>query len=141
MSIVFESLRPLEGIDFWLFRIQEQPHLAWRLAPFVMLQLTFVTVIPTFFGQVNATQRLIAHSGLLGDWQVLPAEANTWPPGKIKRSLAALALSNPNLEDLYARGDGTRSSGGQAGSSKFGGGHKLIGSAARRKRSAASGDV
>ena len=58
-----------------------------------------------FFIQISGVDRIIAHSGALGERQVLPNEAVSWSASTTKRSLAALALAeqNSDLGELYVR--------------------------------------
>ena len=101
-GIIFEAMRPLEGVDNWLFREQDLD-VAARAVPVIVLLGTFVIIYVPFFVQISATARLVAHSTALTDGQVLPPEAVSWPADAAKRSLAAAALRNPDLEKLYVR--------------------------------------
>ena len=101
LGMTCESLRPLQGTEyFWLFREQEL-HWSARMVPFLVLFVMFLVFLVPFFVQISATARLIAHSGAIGDKQVLPTEAYSWSMSDTKRSLAGLALSHPDLKDLY----------------------------------------
>ena len=65
----------------------------------------FVSVQIPFFVQISGVNRVIAHSGALGERQVLPNEAVSWSASTTKRSVAALALAeqNSDLGQLYVR--------------------------------------
>ena len=104
LGIVFEAMRPLEGLDFWLFRVRDFGW-GWRIVPLLAMGVCFVTVQIPFFVQIPGVDRIIAHSGALGERQVLPNEAVAWSAPTTKRSLAAVALSEQNrdLEELYVR--------------------------------------
>ncbi len=73
--------------------------------PLLAMGVCFVTVQIPFFVQISGVDRIIAHSGALGERQVLPNEAVAWSAPTTKRSLAAVALSEQNrdLEELYVR--------------------------------------
>ena len=104
LGLVCESMRPCEGLDFWLFRVRDFGW-GWRIVPLLAMGVCFVTVQIPFFIQISGVDRIIAHSGALGERQVLPNEAVAWSAPTTKRSLAAVALSEQNrdLEELYVR--------------------------------------
>ena len=105
LGLLCEAMRPLEGLDFWLFREQDL-HSAYRAVPALTITFCFSVLTVLFFVQISATARVVAHSGAFHERQVLPAEAASWSAGKAKRALTAVALSNPDLETLYASGGG-----------------------------------
>ena len=104
LGLVCESMRPLEGLDFWLFRVRDFGW-GWRIVPLLVMFACFLSVQIPFFIQISGVDRIIAHSGALGERQVLPNEAVAWSASTTKRSLAALALAeqNSDLEELYVR--------------------------------------
>ena len=104
LGLVCEAMRPLEGLDFWLFRVRDFGW-GWRIVPLLAMGGCFVSVQIPFFIQISGVDRIIAHSGALGERQVLPNEAVAWSASTTKRSLAALALAeqNSDLEELYVR--------------------------------------
>ena len=104
LGLVCEAMRPLEGLNFWLFRVRDLGW-GWRIVPLLAMGGCFVSVQIPFFIQISGVDRIIAHSGALGERQVLPNEAVSWSASTTKRSLAALALAeqNSDLEELYVR--------------------------------------
>ena len=78
-------------------------HAPMRAAPAIVMFCGFVIVFVPFFVQISAVARLVAHSGALAEERVLPPTAGAWSAGGVKRSLAAIALRNPDLEQLYPR--------------------------------------
>ena len=104
LGLVCESMRPLAGLDFWLFRARDLGW-GWRIVPLLVMFACFLSVQIPFFIQISGVNRIIAHSGALGERQVLPNEAVAWSASTTKRSLAAVALSEQNrdLGKLYVR--------------------------------------
>ena len=104
LGLVCEAMRPLEGLNFWLFRVRDLGW-GWRIVPLLVMFACFLSVQIPFFIQISGVDRIIAHSGALGERQVLPNEAVAWSASTTKRSLAALALAeqNSDLEELYVR--------------------------------------
>ena len=101
IGLILESMRPLEGVDFWLFRLQELGPWA-RATPIFSLLACFTIICIPFFVQVSGAARLVAHAGALAEARVLPPEAASWPADAAKRAMTAVALRNPDLKKLYA---------------------------------------
>ena len=101
LGLVCEAMRPMEGLDAWLFREQDLDWW-WRAVPVLtIVSCVAIFISVPFFVQISATARCIAHSGALAERQVLPPEASSWSTETTKRALTAVALSNPDLEALY----------------------------------------
>jgi hypothetical protein len=99
--IVFQAARPLvQHVDWWLFR-PTQLGTSALVMPVIFLLALLANAVPHFLVQITATARLVAHSGALGSWQVLPNEAERWSATQVKRRLAEIANSNPDLKQMY----------------------------------------
>ena len=104
LGLLFEAMRPMQGLDVWLFRERDLGW-GWRMVPVISLASGFAFVTIPFFIQISGAARIIAHSGALAERPVLPPEAISWSSTAANRSLAAVALSQPNcdLKELYKR--------------------------------------
>ena len=104
LGLLFEAMRPMQGLDVWLFRERDLGW-GWRMVPVISLASGFAFVTIPFFIQISGAARIIAHSGALAERPVLPPEAISWSSTAANRSLAAVALSQPNcdLTELYMR--------------------------------------
>jgi len=105
MLFVFNSLciciKTAPGHSMWLFREGSMSD-AFRLTPFYVILSAVPLAILVVILPINAVARLVAHSGALSYvGTVLPSEARKWSPRETKRALAATALRNSNLHEVY----------------------------------------